>query len=886
MSKTLEDIISAPSIVREQWLSPELAVREVLAFERRFGSKHLMLACHAALPLILTPELLNLIHINFLEEEQISWVAEVDFLLSPLCRPIDESLFEVEPSIREVLLVDLENQFGFERPLRLAEFLQFYLVHKSGLRQRSEITRTQRWIAQAYIEPDLVIEELLDLQESDLSQREYFVSVSEQIQIINVLEILAEPLERANQQTKYLYLVNNSRVVAQSIYGYVDETIVRQKSIDNLRQSETRERKKARQLELALRELQQTQAKLIQSEKMSSLGQLIAGIAHEINNPINSILGNLVFACEYTQTLLNLINLYQQHYPNPSTEIQEALEDGEIDFLIEDFPKLLSSMKIGADRICQIVLSLRNFSRSDETDMKSVDIHEGIDITLLILQHRLKGKDARPDIQVIKEYGNLPLLKCYAGQLNQVFLNLLGNAIDALKELQLRNPGEQSGQHTPTIRINTSLQGEKVVIRIADNGSGMSQSVVSRIFDPFFTTKPLGSGTGLGLSISHQIVVEKHGGQLYCVSEPGDGAEFVIEIPISARIPYMDEQELELKVKQEEIEIENLKEDVTVVSPRIWEWLVDVEQITVHRQEINSLRQSETREREKARQLELALQELQQTQAKLIQSEKMSSLGQLIAGIAHEINNPISFINGNLGHLRAYVEDLLNLINLYRQHYPNPSTEIQEALEDGEIDFLIEDFHMLLSSMGVGAERIREIVITLRNFSRLGETDMKSVNIHEGIDSTLLILQYRLKEKDARPEIQVIKEYGNLPLLKCYAGQLNQVFLNLLINAIDALEQSPSPGEQSGQHTPTIRINTSLQGENVVIRIADNGSGMSQSVVSRIFDPFFTTKPVGKGTGLGLSISYSIVVEQHSGQLSCVSEPGEGAEFVITLPIR
>jgi hypothetical protein len=261
MSKTFEDIITAPSLVREQWLSPEFAVREVLAFERRFGSKHLMLACHAALPLILSPELLNLIHINFLEEEQISWVAEVDFLLSPLCRPIDESLFEVEPSIREVLLVDMENQFDFERPLRLAEFLQFYLVHKSGLKQRSEITRTQRWIAQAYIEPDRVIEELLDLQESDLSQPNYLVSFSEQVQIINILEILAEPLERANQQTKYKYLINNSRVVAQSIYGYVDKTIVQQKSIDNLRQSETREREKARQLELALQKLQQTQAK-------------------------------------------------------------------------------------------------------------------------------------------------------------------------------------------------------------------------------------------------------------------------------------------------------------------------------------------------------------------------------------------------------------------------------------------------------------------------------------------------------------------------------------------------------------------------------------------------------------------------------------------------
>lgn len=259
MSKTLEEIITSPSLVREQWLPSELAVREVLAFERRFGSKHLMLACHAALPLILTPELLNLIHVNFLEEEQIPWVAEVDFLISPLCRPIDDGLFEVEPSIREVLLVELENQFGWERPFRLAEFLQFYLMQKSGLKLRSEVVRTQRWIAQAYIEPDRVIEELIDLLESVLSQQEYLLSLSEQIQIINVLEILAEPLERANQQTKYKYLVNNSRLLAQSIYGSIDETIIQQNIIDNSRQNEIVEREKLTPIELALRELKQTQ---------------------------------------------------------------------------------------------------------------------------------------------------------------------------------------------------------------------------------------------------------------------------------------------------------------------------------------------------------------------------------------------------------------------------------------------------------------------------------------------------------------------------------------------------------------------------------------------------------------------------------------------------
>lgn len=219
MSKTLEEIIAAPSLVREQWLSPELAVREVLAFERRFGSKHLMLACHAALPLILTPELLNLIHINFLEEEQIPWVAEVDFLLSPLCRPIDEGLFEVEPSIREVLLVELENQFGFERPFGLAKFLQVYLAHKSGWKQRSEVTRTQQWIAQAYINPDQVIDDLTNLLESSLSEENYLLSLPKQIQVATTLEVLAEPLERINQRREYQYLIGNSRALAQILYG-------------------------------------------------------------------------------------------------------------------------------------------------------------------------------------------------------------------------------------------------------------------------------------------------------------------------------------------------------------------------------------------------------------------------------------------------------------------------------------------------------------------------------------------------------------------------------------------------------------------------------------------------------------------------------------------
>jgi len=219
MSKTLEEIITSPSLVREQWLSPELAVREVLAFERRFGAKHLMLACHAALPLILTPELVNLIHLNFLEEEQIPWVAEVDFLLSPLCRPIDEGLYEVEPSVREVLLVELENQFGFQRPFGLAKFLKFYLANKSGLKLRSEIIRTQRWIAQAYLDPDSLVGEMTNLLESSLSEGDNTIGLPEQIQVVTTLEMLTEPLERTNRQTEYQYLINNSRVFAYNLYG-------------------------------------------------------------------------------------------------------------------------------------------------------------------------------------------------------------------------------------------------------------------------------------------------------------------------------------------------------------------------------------------------------------------------------------------------------------------------------------------------------------------------------------------------------------------------------------------------------------------------------------------------------------------------------------------
>ncbi|QFS45638.1 sensor histidine kinase [Nostoc sphaeroides] len=280
-------------------------------------------------------------------------------------------------------------------------------------------------------------------------------------------------------------------------------------------------------LKQTLQELRHTQSQLIQNEKMSSLGQLVAGIAHEINNPVNFIYGNLKYTDDYTKQLLWLLQLYQKHYPYPETEIQKAKEEADIEYLTEDLPKMLTSMKIGASRIREIVLSLRIFSRLDEAEFKMADIHEGIDSTLLILQHRLKSEKTRPTITVIKEYSDIPKIQCFAGQLNQVLMNILANAIDALEEAFQKGLCPE-----PIIRISSAQVNENVVVQIADNGTGIPEAIQSRLFDPFFTTKPIGKGTGMGLSISYQIITEKHGGSLQCISLPGQGAEFVITIPI------------------------------------------------------------------------------------------------------------------------------------------------------------------------------------------------------------------------------------------------------------------------------------------------------------------------------------------------------------------
>ncbi|MEQ8997716.1 MAG: response regulator [Coleofasciculus sp. B1-GNL1-01] len=295
-----------------------------------------------------------------------------------------------------------------------------------------------------------------------------------------------------------------------------------------------------------------------------------------------------------------------------------------------------------------------------------------------------------------------------------------------------------------------------------------------------------------------------------------------------------------------------------------------------------ALRQSETRERQKAQALQATLKQLKRTQAQLIQTEKMSSLGRIVGGIAHEINNPANFIYGNITYARAYFQDLLKLVQLYQKTYPEPTAEIHQLSKEIDLEFLVEDWHKLIQSMEIGIVRIEKIVRSLKSFSKLDEAHLKPVDIHECIDNTLFILQSRLRSEGNRPEIKVIKHYGQLPPVTCYASLLNQVFFNIFDNAIEALDYQPK--------TRSITIQTELSNphstlpSSIIIRIKDNGIGMSDKVSQHIFEPFFTTKPVGKGTGLGLAVSHQIVVEKHKGEISCSSALGQGSEFIIKIP--
>jgi signal transduction histidine kinase len=358
-------------------------------------------------------------------------------------------------------------------------------------------------------------------------------------EILGVFEVYSDVtswLQRI-RQTQYTVILGSLLILAL-LYAVIFLFIKRadkllKEQYQKLQQSEVLYRQQANDLEHTLANLRQTQAHMIQSEKMSALGEMVAEVAHGINNPVNFVHGNLTYIAGYTQELIGIVKSYQKHYPNPPEELKNTIEAADLDFLVEDLTKIWQSMKVGTTRIREIVLSLRRFSRLDEAAFKEVDVHEGLNSTLVLLHHRLKTKGEGSEIQIVKEYSPLPRVECYAGQLNQVFMNILCNAIEAFEEASEERDPEKNAADPNTIRICTSKTDQgKMLITISDNGPGMSEAVRLRLFDPFFTTKLASKGTGLGLSICYQIVTQEHKGNLWCDSTPGIGTTIGIEIPI------------------------------------------------------------------------------------------------------------------------------------------------------------------------------------------------------------------------------------------------------------------------------------------------------------------------------------------------------------------
>ncbi|MEH2160247.1 MAG: AAA family ATPase [Nostoc sp.] len=465
------------------------------------------------------------------------------------------SEMELNPLMEKMMTIAIENA-GAQIGYLLVKRENQWVIEAEGSIERDRVTvRSSSLVQVKHKMPVLVINYVERTKENlvldDASHTERFVN-DDYIVANQPKSILCLPFAHQGKLTGVLYLENNLTTgvftaerleVLNLLTSQVSISIENARLYTNLHIysqeleiSETQAREKARQLEQTLDELKLTQSQMVQSEKMSSLGQLVAGVAHEINNPVSFIYGNLTYVNNYVKDLMSVVELYQQQNQNLPPKVQNEIDAVDLDFLMEDLPKLLASMKVGTDRIRQIVLSLRNFSRLDEAEVKAVDIHEGIDSTLMILQNRLKPQPDHPGIQVIQEYGNLPPVECYPGQLNQVFMNLIANAIDSLDEFNEHRTYADIARHPSIITIRTTVEGDVAVIRIADNGSGIGENVRSQLFTPFFTTKAVGKGTGLGLSISYQIITKKHQGQLECVSVFGQGAEFIVSIPLQARL--------------------------------------------------------------------------------------------------------------------------------------------------------------------------------------------------------------------------------------------------------------------------------------------------------------------------------------------------------------
>ncbi|AVH71701.1 trifunctional serine/threonine-protein kinase/ATP-binding protein/sensor histidine kinase [Nostoc sp. 'Lobaria pulmonaria (5183) cyanobiont'] len=465
------------------------------------------------------------------------------------------SEMELSRLLEKMMTIAIENA-GAQMGYLLVKRENQWVIEAEGSIDRDQLTvRSSSLVQVKHKLPVLLINYVERTKENlvldDASHTERFVS-DNYIIANQPKSVLCSPFAHQGKLTGVLYLENNLTTgaftaerleVLNLLTSQVSISIENARLYTNLHIysqeleiSETQAREKAKQLEHTLDELKLTQSQMVQSEKMSSLGQLVAGVAHEINNPVSFIYGNLTYVNNYVKDLMSVVELYQQQNQNLPPKVQNQIDAVDLDFLMEDLPKLLASMQVGTDRIRQIVLSLRNFSRLDEAEVKAVDIHDGIDSTLMILQNRLKPQPDSPGIQVIQEYGNLPPVECYPGQLNQVFMNLLANAIDSLEEFNEHRTYADIARQPSIITIRTTIEGNVAVIRIADNGSGIGENVQTQLFTPFFTTKPVGKGTGLGLSISYQIVTNKHRGQLECVSVLGGGAEFIVSIPLQARL--------------------------------------------------------------------------------------------------------------------------------------------------------------------------------------------------------------------------------------------------------------------------------------------------------------------------------------------------------------